>query len=234
MSAFVRTHAGQRHDADHHNATIARSLPHLSNAMCAGVGAVSGGHRHGTHSILGVAAFVAVAWAAGLWTIHTDWFGQVGIGAGILSVLLVAFAAKALKIIPDSMRKAPWAVGLTLGAFIALFAPQEQGWFPLAMGVGVVVHILGDMLTTGGVNLTWPLTVKPPRAIAKLPVISWMWKPNGYFAVPVLGNAGSWREWLLLVPIGAYAIVGVGATLAGMGKSGLTAVALALGMPAIP
>ena len=52
-------------DADHHNATIAHSLPPLSNAVCAGVGALAGGHRRGTHSLIGLAAFVAVAWIAG-------------------------------------------------------------------------------------------------------------------------------------------------------------------------
>lgn len=232
--ALVTAGAALIPDADHHNATIAHSLPPLSNVMCAGVGKVAGGHRHGTHSIIGIVAFVAVAWLAGLWTITTEHFGTVNIGAGILSVLLVAFAAKALKIIPDAMRKAPWGVGLAIGALIALFAPEEQGWFPIAMGVGVIVHILGDMMTTGGCNLAWPITVKPPKVLAAIPVINWMWKPNGYFAIPVLGNAGSWREWLLLVPIGLYALFGVGTTMVGMGKAGLTTVALALGLPAIP
>ncbi|WP_249336227.1 metal-dependent hydrolase [Sinomonas gamaensis] len=134
--ALVTAGAALIPDADHHSATIAYSLPPVSNAMCGGIGAAAGGHRHGTHSVIGIAAFTGVAWLAGLWAMHTDWFGQVGIGAGILSVLLAAFAAKALKIIPDSMRKSPWVVGLALGAFIALFAPQEEGWFPLATGLG--------------------------------------------------------------------------------------------------
>lgn len=80
-------------DADHHNATIAHSLPPLSNAVCAGIGKVAGGHRHGTHSVIGIAAFVFVAWLAGLWTYDLDRFGTIYPGAGILSVLLVAFAA---------------------------------------------------------------------------------------------------------------------------------------------
>lgn len=227
--ALVTAGAALIPDADHHNATIAHSLPPLSNAMCAGIGAAAGGHRHGTHSIIGIAVFAFIAWLAGLWTMHSDVFGTIYLGAGALSVLLIAFAANALKIIPDRMRKSPWAVGIAIGAFIALFAPQEQGWFPLAMGVGVIVHVLGDMMTTGGCNLTWPVTIKPPKALSHLPVINWMWKPNGYFAIPVLGNAGSWREWLLLVPIGLYAVLGVGTTLIGLGKTGLSdLVAMAL------
>ncbi|WP_026536634.1 metal-dependent hydrolase [Arthrobacter sp. H14] len=228
--ALVTAGAALIPDADHHNATIAHSLPPLSNAICAGVGAVSGGHRHGTHSIIGIIAFIALAFLAGLWTMDTELLGTIYPGAGIMSVLLVAFAAKVLKIIPDQMRKSPWAVGLVVGAFIAMFAPEEQFWFPIAMGVGVVVHILGDMMTTGGCNLVWPFTIKPPKVIAALPVINWMWKPNGYLAVPVLGNAGSAREWMLLVPLGLYAIFGVGGALVGMGQDGLTTLAALAGL----
>lgn len=220
--ALVTAGAALLPDADHHNATIAHSLPPLSNAMCAGIGKVSGGHRHGTHSIIGIIAFVVVAWLAGMWTIETELFGTIFPGAGIMSVLLVSFAAKALKIIPDRMRKSPWAVGLTVGFFIALFAPEEQFWFPISMGVGVIVHILGDMMTTGGCNLAWPFTIKPPKFWTKLPVLKDCWKKNGYLAFPVLGNAGSTREWLLLIPIGLYAIVGVGATMVSMGQDGLS------------
>ena len=35
------------------------------------------------------------------------------------------------------MRRSPWAVGLTAGAFVTAFAPEEQFWFPLAVGIGV-------------------------------------------------------------------------------------------------
>lgn len=55
-----------------------------------------------------------------------------------------------------------------------------------------------------------------------------------YFAIPVLGVAGSWRGWLLLVPIALCAIFGVGTTMVGMGKAGLTTLALPLSLPAIP
>lgn len=37
-----------------------------------------------------------------------------------------------------------------------------------------------------------------------------IWRPGGNFALPVLGNAGSVREWLFLIPVTAYAVVGVG------------------------
>ncbi|ALE93302.1 hydrolase [Arthrobacter alpinus] len=202
-------------DADHRHATIAHSLPPLSNMMCIKVGKLSGGHRHGTHSVLGLAVFVAIAMLAGMWTVTVEPFGLIFPGAGILSVLLAAFAAKALKFIPDTMRKFPWVVGLSVGAFITFFAPQEQFWFPLAVALGVSAHILGDILTTGGCNLVWPLSLRPSKLVRKIPLLRSVWKRNGNLAVPILGNAGSWREWLLLVPVSAYVVmaaVGTAAT----------------------
>lgn len=225
VGAFVCAGAALLPDADHHNATIAHSLPPLSNIMCASVGKLAGGHRHGTHSIIGIIAFVALAWVAGLLTFETELFGTIYPGAGIMSVLLVAFAVKALKIIPDGVKKSPWIVGLLAGTFIALFAPEEQFWFPAAMGIGVIVHILGDMMTTGGCNLVWPFTIRPPKVISRTPVLNRIWMKNGYVSFPVLGNAGSWREWLLLVPISAYAIFGAVYALSQMGKNAVGTVA---------
>lgn len=196
-------------DADHRHATIAHSLPPLSNAMCIQVGKLAGGHRHGTHSLLGLAVFIMIAVLAGMWTIAWEPFGLIFPGAGILSVLLASFAAKSLKIIPDTMRKFPWILGLAVGAFITFFAPQEQFWFPLAVGLGAAIHILGDILTTGGCNLLWPLSLRPPKVMRKVPLIKSVWKNSGNFSLPILGNAGSWREWLLLIPVSTYVVVGV-------------------------
>jgi membrane-bound metal-dependent hydrolase YbcI (DUF457 family) len=212
--AIVTAGAALLPDADHRNATIAHSLPPFSNAMCIEVGKISGGHRHGTHSILGLAFFVLVAVVAGMWTATVEPFGLIFPGAGILTVLLASFAAKALKFIPDTMRKFPWVLGLAVGAFITFFAPQEQFWFPLAVGLGATVHILGDMLTTGGCNLMWPLALRPPKFARKIPLLRSVWKRNGNLAVPILGNAGSWREWLLLVPVSAYVVFGLMGTAA--------------------
>jgi hypothetical protein len=65
------------------------------------------------------------------------------------------------------------------------------------------------MITTGGVPLLWPIVIKPPRFLRKLPVINDVWRANGAFSVPLLGRAGSRREWLVLIPVSAYAMVGM-------------------------
>ena len=113
--ALVAAGAALVPDADHRHAMRAHSLPPLSNIMCIQVGRLSGGHRHGTHSILGLAVFVTIAALAGMWRIELPNFGTIYPGAGILAVLLASFAAKALKIIPDTMRKFPWILGLAVG-----------------------------------------------------------------------------------------------------------------------
>lgn len=204
--ALVTAGAALVPDADHRNATIAHSLPPLSNIMCIQVGKMSGGHRHGTHSILGMAVFIAIAALAGMWTMELPGWGTIFPGAGLLAVMLASFAAKALKFVPDTMRKFPWVLGIAVGTFVTLFAPQHEYWFPLAMGLGVAAHILGDMLTTGGCNLLWPMRIRPPRWLRRMPLIKNIWRPSGNVAIPILGNAGSVREWLVLVPVSAYVL----------------------------
>jgi hypothetical protein len=40
-----------------------------------------------------------------------------------------------------------------------------------------------------------------------------MWKPNGYLSVPVLGDAGSAREWVLCTGLSAYTLYALAATI---------------------
>ena len=228
--ALVTAGAALLPDADHPSATIAHSLPPVSRLVCEGIGVVAGGHRNGTHSLLGVAAFTAVAWAAGRWTAVFPGVGTIHLGAGIVSLLLVAFAAKVLGIFPEGVRRIPWLVAVPLAAFIAVFAPHEQNWFPLAVALGSSVHIAGDMLTTGGCNLLWPIAFRRPRRFSRVPLLAWMWRPGGHVSFPVLGDAGSWREWLMLVPVSCYAIAGVGGAVWALGRAGAAAVVAAWGV----
>lgn len=207
--AMVCAGAALLPDADHRRATIAHSLPPVSNAICAGIGEVSGGHRNGTHSLLGIGIFTALAWVVGLWTLDSERFGLIYPGAGLLAVLLVSFALKALKFIPDTMAKLPWLLSIPAGIFVAIFSPDEQNWLVLAVAVGCAVHILGDMLTVGGCNLLWPVKIKSPKALRRVPLLKDIWKPSGRIAIPLLGRAGSAREWLLCVPVSAYALAGL-------------------------
>jgi membrane-bound metal-dependent hydrolase YbcI (DUF457 family) len=59
--------AGVLPDIDHPDSTIAESFGFLTEAFAKFMNFISGGHRHGTHSLIGVAVFTAGAWAAGMW-----------------------------------------------------------------------------------------------------------------------------------------------------------------------
>ena len=206
--ALVCAGAALAPDADHHDATIANSLPPVSQWVCDAVGAVAGGHRNGTHSLLGIAVLTGVAWAAGHLTVDTAALGELALGAGVLSLLLVAFAAQALRL-AGTRRLHAWALALALAGFVTVAAPTEWTWLPVAVGLGASVHVVGDLLTTGGVPLLWPWEPRPPRWWRRTPVLRDVWRSGGNVALPVLGSAGSWREWLMVVPVGLYATYGV-------------------------
>ncbi|MCP2266673.1 LexA-binding, inner membrane-associated putative hydrolase [Promicromonospora thailandica] len=199
-------------DADHHSGTIANSLKPVSNAVARTVGKLSGGHRKGTHSILGIAVFTAIAWALSLLTLDTGdgLFGAILIGPGIMCVLLVSYALKALKITRDT-KLLPWTTSITLAVLIAVFAPEEWYWMPFSVALGCTVHILGDMITTNGVPLLWPLKFRSPRWMrdGRGLELDMIWRSGGNLSIPILGDAGSVREWIFLIPVSLYAIVGI-------------------------
>jgi membrane-bound metal-dependent hydrolase YbcI (DUF457 family) len=209
--ALVCAGAALLPDADHHSGTIAHSLPPVSQGVARGIAAISGGHRGGTHSVLGVAVFTALAWLAGHVTFTTSTFGEVLIGPGIIAVLLVSFALRALKITRTGTAWS-WLASVTLAILIAVLAPEEWFWMPFCVGLGCLVHLLGDLLTTNGVPLLWPLRIRSPRWVRRYPVLPFddVWRRGGNVSIPLLGDAGSWREWLVMTPVSVYAVVGVG------------------------
>ena len=222
-------------DMDHPGGTVARSLPPLSTWLARGVSRVCGGHRHGTHSLVGLLVVVGLALLsqrasvpvgdALRWNAAGDATGVAGDGglpggadivggaaaslpgqvwplAAVLSVLLIACAVKVLAFVPDRLSHANWVVGIVLGAFVATHPPENPRWFVVAVGLGWAVHMLGDLLTTQGIHLLWPL--RPP-----LPLPTAFYRRRAFVRFPVLGNAGSGREVLLLVPVTLYALAGL-------------------------
>jgi membrane-bound metal-dependent hydrolase YbcI (DUF457 family) len=214
-------------DWDHRHSTVANSLPPLSNVIAVGIENASGGHRQGTHSVLGAAFFVLLATLAGQIQLQTDW-GLLSVGAGLLCMFMINIAAKALKLFPKAGFISNWLFALAMAGLVTWFAPDQWTWLPISMLTGVVVHIVGDMITTGGVPLLWPIVIKPPKFLRKLPVLNDIWKANGAFSIPLLGRAGSKREWLVLIPVSAYAMVGMCVAVWALAKSHYPA-ALAFG-----
>ncbi|SDT07253.1 LexA-binding, inner membrane-associated putative hydrolase [Pseudarthrobacter equi] len=195
-------------DWDHRSSTVAHSLPPLSNAIARGIETASGGHRQGTHSVLGAAGFVLLAGVAAQVQMETPW-GLLSVGAGLLCMFLINIAAKALKLFPKSGFISNWIFALVMAGLVTVYAPHQWTWLPMSMLIGVVVHIVGDLITTGGVPLLWPLVIRPPKLLRKVPLLRNVWRPNGALSLPLLGRAGSKREWLVLIPVSAYAMVGL-------------------------
>ena len=181
--------AGMLPDIDHHNGSIANSIPPLSRWLARVVGAISGGHRKGTHSLIGLIAF----WAIAYFSIQLTYQGVPWV-----SLILAGFSGGlALRVLG--------APGGWIGAIILGYAAYTTGslsLLPWAISVGATIHLIGDTLTTRGILALYPIILKPPVASA-------LWKKSGYMALPLLGDAGSAREkglvLLLTLYIGWYA-----------------------------
>ncbi|MGO1506109.1 MAG: metal-dependent hydrolase [Brachybacterium sp.] len=208
--AVVATGAALLPDIDHPSATISRSGGGLTKALTRAVSSVAG-HRGATHTLLAVAAFTALAaFVNGLdWQVQVPVLGEVQAGAALLVAVMCAFGTRALKAVKG--RLLPWVVGAGSGLLVGVVAPDTSLWLPAAVAVGTLAHLVGDLLTTDGIPFpTWPLTVKPPKRLA-----SPFWQRSGDVAVPLLGNAGSAREWLLCTLLTGFAAVTTIATIAG-------------------
>lgn len=215
-------------DADHHSGTIAHSLPPLTGVICRGVSAISGGHRHGTHSLVGVVAFMALTWLASLITIEVQ--GRtVALGAGLVAVFLVAFALKGLGVRLGGRGSVlntflgPWIVSVGTAGLATYYLDYQWTWLPLAMGIGVFIHILGDMLTTQGVPWLWPANPAPPKQLLKAPLVGGLtkavWQSNGYFRVAILGNTTSLREGVFAAFVALYVLIALTLSILGLGAS---------------
>ena len=193
-------------DADHHSATIAHSVPVVGRIVTGAVEEASGGHRKGTHTIWAVLAVAALSWFAGLFVWRSQGpIGPVDVGLLALTVPVTAFAAHAMKL-PGIGHSWPrsWIAGGVLGAVVTIALRQDVPWLPVAVVLGYTVHLAGDLLTAEGLAPLYPILIRPPKAIANLPVLSAMWHENGYVSIPLLGKTGSAREWLLAALLSAY------------------------------
>lgn len=210
LGAIICAGAALLPDIDHHNASIAHSLPPLTTAMARIFQMASGGHRNGTHSILGVLFFAIVAWLAGFLAVEdVGVLGDLNIGAGLIAVILSAFAFKVLQFMPSRARKAPWAPGITFGILTTLLFPEGPIWLMTCVVLGVVVHIAGDMLTKEGCNLLWPMKLTPPKLVKNIPILSEVWSTGGYLSLPLLGSADSIRSWIFTIPVSLVAMTGM-------------------------
>lgn len=195
-------------DADHPSSTVAAGLP--GGRIIAGtIGGLTGGHRKGMHSLVAVLAVMlaAIALSFFAWT-PTGWTTPLALGPGIAAAICIAVGTKCVRLVKSWFLS--WIIGIASAAAMMWFFPDEFGWLPACIGVGYLAHLVGDTLTTGGVPWLWPIMARRPRALRKAPILRRLWPRKGCFALPLLGNAGSRREWVFSIALAVFALWPIG------------------------
>jgi membrane-bound metal-dependent hydrolase YbcI (DUF457 family) len=171
-------------DLDHPEGTIAHFFGPVSRLLSRIVNAVSGGHRHATHSLL----FAALA-GAGTWA-GERYLGQYFV-LGLVFVL-VALASRALHLCPPGEGIRSWGVVVSealVGTWVVdRWLPGVPDWLPHVVALGCLVHVLGDCLTDRGCPVLWPIGKR--------------------IGVPIIDHTGNRLETTLLSPamaVGALA-----------------------------
>jgi membrane-bound metal-dependent hydrolase YbcI (DUF457 family) len=164
--------AGVLPDIDHPDSTISRSFGFLTEWFAWVVDRISGGHRHGTHSLVGIAVFTAGAYGAGLFQLSEPKSLTAGhlafswhiVPAALILALLYSSALRALHIgghFGDLLGIAAALVTCFTGADLTLVTVGS--WhLPLlavATALGCAGHIAGDELTHGGCPILWPVSM---------------------------------------------------------------------------
>ena len=172
-------------DIDHPDATLAHCFGFLTTAFAWLVGKIAGGHRWGTHSILGVAVFTGLAWLA----VHyrADAGGRIGL-CGLLS-LITAGGLYALRI------GGHWADAIAVTAAIAMtITGTGLGLVAIATGLGCATHVFGDGLTDEGVPLAYPLSRRRVKWLPEPLAFTTGTRPEGLFAL-VLSLGLGWLAY---------------------------------------
>ena len=137
-------------DLDKCGSSPARCLGFLSEAVAWIIGRISGGHRHATHSFVGIAAFTGLAWVS--CHFRADWGGKAGLA--LLMTLSVSAALESLHVASGHVAD---LVGIVVAAGEVWYG-YGLSLIPLAVFVGCCTHIIGDMLTDSGCMLLFPLS----------------------------------------------------------------------------
>lgn len=173
-------------DMDQRCSSAGRSLGFLSAGACWLIGEVSGGHRHLSHSAAGVAAFTALAWAAGHW--RGTWEGRAGLALLLAVTLAAALGALGAKGHLGDATAIAGALGVTW------YLPA-LALVPLACALGCASHLLGDSLTDEGIPLLLPLSKTHFRLLPEPLAFTTGTRPERWVVAPGLIVALGWIAW---------------------------------------
>ena len=175
--AFVAAGAGMLPDMDTPSSTVSRSFGPASQILARGIGILSGGHRHATHSILFVLATGVLTYAA------VQAFGHNA--ALAIVFFLLGLAARGFNLAPSASTIQGWITTTTTAAVLTIIAalivpPEFWVALPYIVAVGCFSHLLADAITPQGVPILWPLKSR--------------------LALPLLTRTGTTLETKLLMP----------------------------------
>jgi membrane-bound metal-dependent hydrolase YbcI (DUF457 family) len=162
-------------DLDQCESSAARCLGWLSASVAWVVEHLSGGHRHATHSIMGIAVFTGWAWAGYHW--HRDPGGKAALA--LLMAVALAAGLRALHLGGHLADTAALAGGIAIGV-----SGRGMHEVVLATALGCAIHVVGDMLTTEGCPLLWPVTMYHFRLLPR----------------SLAFDAGAWQEVYVILP----------------------------------
>jgi membrane-bound metal-dependent hydrolase YbcI (DUF457 family) len=134
-------------DLDQRGSTISRMWGPLSDIPSGVVGTIARGHRWGTHD-----AVVAPVVFGFLASLAADWFWS----SLLFMAMSIGLALRALHFVIPGKAENTVIGNLVLsfgGAWLLLAHSPSPSWLPYAVMLGVLTHIVGDLLTCEGVPL---------------------------------------------------------------------------------
>jgi membrane-bound metal-dependent hydrolase YbcI (DUF457 family) len=159
--------AGVLPDLDEPGSSIARTFGFLTGAFAWVVHQASGGHRKGTHSLLGVVLLTVAAEAAGAWQ-QSAWTAGGRLAqpwhlapAALMLALLFAAGLRALR----AGGHAADTAGIVLAGVVVwkswdltVVTPWHLQILAVCTALGMLAHLAGDMCTHHGCPLLFPLS----------------------------------------------------------------------------
>lgn len=184
-------------DLDHHKSTATQMWGPLSAVLARIVKWLGCGHRGGTHDVIvAPLAFGLAAYAA---SFHR-WASMVVIA------LAIGLALRACHfVIPGNAEKS-WPINLLVSAGAAWWlvdhgAAAGATWLPYAVGIGVLVHIVGDALTEGGVPRPFSWFDGKPNRMRGGPLTTGRWYEH-----VLAGGFVCLTMWLLATNVADFAV----------------------------
>jgi membrane-bound metal-dependent hydrolase YbcI (DUF457 family) len=133
-------------DLDHPRSTVGQALGPVTAWLARVVATATGGHRHGTHSILFAAAAGYGGWA----------LGAAGTRWALPAIVVLAALALAALGVTDTPAAA--ALSCAAAGYVLVAGGADIAWLGPSVAIGCLAHLIGDALTERGVPLLWPLT----------------------------------------------------------------------------